>query len=468
MRTWTRVSAGLFGAALALATVSGAAAQTKMPSTLRYGSGLMDVPVASVLPHLAVVGTFSGFWTSNDTDFVTDDNGVPIAVEPFESGFNSDLSLAVGLFDRLEVGGTFQAFEDEANGGNLVGAFGRLSIVRPQDYGLGLAVGARYVPGPDYGDGIDRAPGRLGRADRRLRTTLGGEDIDTDFSFYAVADAELPGIDSEHLPRHDFTVTGGWGSGMFRDGDRLPWYGATDSNGWFGGVALHVELAEASLLTVMGEWNGFDLNVGAQVDVKGVRVGAHVLGVNYGIDQSIYRSTKFGLLGSVAFCVEQGGLCRPSLKDRVKPDTIQLPAPPPDTVVVTRVEAPPLPTGAPAQICLATGQPVEVLVTSRGDTLVGPSRVAIESLRPGVVFAGTYAEGRAWYEADEPIAFEKTPYARSGGMVRLNCDGITQVGEYMGVPLFVQRGAEKPYKMLYVPVRPGVWQGYEADLRKTT
>ncbi|SVA84077.1 uncharacterized protein METZ01_LOCUS136931, partial [marine metagenome] len=33
-----------------------------MPSTLRYGSGLIDIPVSSVLPHMAVTGTFSGFF----------------------------------------------------------------------------------------------------------------------------------------------------------------------------------------------------------------------------------------------------------------------------------------------------------------------------------------------------------------------------------------------------------------------
>lgn len=53
---------GLMGVALTLSAVQVVEAQnTNMPNTLRYGTGYLDVPVASVLPHLAISGTFSGF-----------------------------------------------------------------------------------------------------------------------------------------------------------------------------------------------------------------------------------------------------------------------------------------------------------------------------------------------------------------------------------------------------------------------
>src|SRR5262245_43807448 len=64
-RRGAAVRLGLLTAALASAHPL-AAQTTKMPSTLRYGSGYIDVPVASVLPHLAVTGTFSGFRVSVD------------------------------------------------------------------------------------------------------------------------------------------------------------------------------------------------------------------------------------------------------------------------------------------------------------------------------------------------------------------------------------------------------------------
>ncbi|MCH7564307.1 MAG: hypothetical protein IH968_10840 [Gemmatimonadetes bacterium] len=454
-------------AALAFALGAGAlhAQTTRMPSTLRYGSGLLDVPVASVLPHLSLVTNFSGFWTSHDTEILTNDLGVQVGERPFKGAFRSDASITLGLFGRLEIGTSLQAFEDEAEGGDLVGAFGRLLIFRPEDHGIGLAVGGRFLRTPDFGDGVDRAPGRLGGADIRLLDPIAGEEVGTEVTLYAVASAMLRGLDSDALPLHDVTVSAGWGTGMFQGGDRLPWYEFADSEGWFGGVALHIEIGEHRLLNLIGEWNGFDVNVGAQLDLGGLRVGAHVLGVNYSRDLSVYRSTKFGILGSVALCFHELGTCRPELLDRSPRDTLQLPAPPPDTVVVSRTDPPPLGTGRTMELCLASGVAVDVLVMATGDTLVGPDRVPLESLRPGLAFAGTYAGGLAFYEADDPVRLGERTYGKSRGLVRVSCGEVVRIGEYAGVPLFAERGSGRPPTRLYVPVRPGLWHVYEVRSR---
>jgi hypothetical protein len=145
-----------------------------------------------------------------------------------------------------------------------------------------------------------------------------------------------------------------------------------------------------------------------------------------------------------------------------------------DTVRSVRVdtvraaaEVAPLPTGQAATICLATGESVQVLVTAQGDTLVGTTRTSVRTLRQGgVAFAGEYAQGRSWFERDQPVVFEGGSFRRSGGEVRLNCPDLQRIGDYQGVPLFVTRGAPTPYTQLYVPVRPGVWQLYE-NLRGT-
>ncbi len=139
----------------------------------------------------------------------------------------------------------------------------------------------------------------------------------------------------------------------------------------------------------------------------------------------------------------------------------ETPAPPPDTVVVEREVEPELPTGEPANICLATGENVEILITPQGDTLVGPQRVRTQDLGPGVAFQGNYAEGLDWFDTDEAIDFDEHEYVKFGGEVSLDCNDIMQVGEYRGVPLFAEVGAERPYETIYVPVRPGVWQAYE-------
>ena len=448
-----------FGLPVALIVASGVAAQTtKVPSTLRHGSGLIDIPVAGVLADRALTVTYSGFWTSNDTDVTTDASGNITGTEAFPGGWNSDLAVARGLFDLFEFGLNLQSLSDTEEGGTLWGGFGRLSILSPQTQPIGLAVGGRYSSSPDFGDGIAYAPNRLGRADRRLRGQLGSREIDTGFSFYTVAGWDLPGLPSSFLPDHDFSFTVGWGNGLFKEADRLEWYASGDSGGWFAGVAWNLELAESRMLTFMSDYNGFDWNVGTQLDLNGVRLGTHVLGVNHSSNTTVYRSSKFGLIASVALC--GGGLCRPSLRDRPDPDVVVLPAAPPDTVVVTRIQTPPPPAGRPGTLCLSTGDGVEVLLTPAGDTLVGPSRTPLSELRPAMVLAGVYAEGRAWFEADDDVTFEQRTYGKFGAAVRLDCGDIRQVGEHLGVPLFSTGTGGTPPEILYVPVRPGVWQPY--------
>ena len=448
-----------FGLPVALIVASGVAAQTtKVPSTLRHGSGLIDIPVAGVLADRALTVTYSGFWTSNDTDVTTDASGNITGTEAFPGGWNSDVAVARGLFDLFEFGLNLQSLSDTEEGGTLWGGFGRLSILSPQTQPIGLAVGGRYSSSPDFGDGIAYAPNRLGRADRRLRGQLGSREIDTGFSFYTVAGWDLPGLPSSFLPDHDFSFTVGWGNGLFKEADRLEWYASGDSGGWFAGVAWNLELAESRMLTFMSDYNGFDWNVGTQLDLNGVRLGTHVLGVNHSSNTTVYRSSKFGLIASVALC--GGGLCRPSLRDRPDPDVVVLPAAPPDTVVVTRIQTPPPPAGRPGTLCLSTGDGVEVLLTPAGDTLVGPSRTPLSELRPAMVLAGVYAEGRAWFEADDDVTFEQRTYGKFGAAVRLDCGDIRQVGEHLGVPLFSTGTGGTPPEILYVPVRPGVWQPY--------
>ena len=447
----------VYGLVFLLTTTMAASGQsTKVSGTLRHGSGLLDIPVASVLPHRALSGTYSGFWTSNDVEFSTDGEGRITGTEPFEGGWNGDLALALGLFDLLEVGATVQSLEGTERGGALWGAFGRVALLNPQVHGLGLAVGGRYLNSPDYGDGVGYAPTRLGRADPRVRDRVGTSSIDTEFSFYAVAGADLPGWDTGFLPKHDFTLSAGWGNGVFREGDGLDWHEFSDSEGWFAGAAWHLQVGHSKILSLMSEYNGFDWNLGGQLDLDGVVVGAHLLGVNYSEDASVYRSSKLGLKMSVALCGVR--LCKATLRDRPVGEIVVLPPPPPDTVVVRM----PPPTGLPTTMCLATGESVEVLVTKGGATLVGPSRVPLEELRPAVDFAGTYAEGRPWFEAEGSIPFEGRDFHPSTGRVRLSCEAIRQVADHMGVPLFVMRNVREPWQTVYVPVQPDVWQAYEA------
>jgi len=151
---------------------------------------------------------------------------------------------------------------------------------------------------------------------------------------------------------------------------------------------------------------------------------------------------------------------------RVQREVIQLPAPAPDTVVIREAVPATLPEGTPQTICLATGENITIYLTAQGDTLVGPRRVSVQELGPGVAFAGDYAQGLDWFVNDQPVNFGDRQYRKAGSEVGLNCDQIREVGTFGGVPLFADANAQAPYTRLYVPVRPGVWQAYETDLAR--
>ena len=103
---------------VALTVASSLPAQTtKVPSTLRHGSGLMDIPVAGVLANRALSVTYSGFWTSNDSDITTDASGNATGTEVFAGGWNGDLAMALGLFDLFEFGANIQSLSDAPEGG---------------------------------------------------------------------------------------------------------------------------------------------------------------------------------------------------------------------------------------------------------------------------------------------------------------------------------------------------------------
>jgi len=469
MTTGPLRAAGLGRAALAalLAIQPAGAQQTpSMPSTLRYGSGLLDVPVSSVLPHLTITGTYSGFFVGIDRSIEVDAAGAPTGFEGGVHDFFSDASLAVGLLDRFETGLTLQSFGGDSDGGDVWGLFGRVRLWEPIDQGIGLAAGGRYLTSPDFGGSRDYFPARLGFADDRFGKELTGG---TNLSLYGVATAYLRGFDGGPLPQNDMTFTLGYGGGMFREGGRLDFYGPGHANGWFYGASMHLDMGEASLLSLMAEHNGFDVNVGAQFDWEGLRVGAHYLASNHGAPTggyaSEYQAPKLGLLASVAICPTQRGLrCRPHLMRRTEPDTIFIPAPPPDTVIVSLGFAPPPSQGDPMTLCLSTGRNAQVLVTAQGDTLVGPSAVPISSLRPIVDFVGSYAGEMFWFVNGDRIVFEGATFGKSSDVFPIDCDQILRVGVYQGVPVFADRAAERPLVVLFIPVRPGLWQRYERGL----
>ena len=219
----------------------------------------------------------------------------------------------------------------------------------------------------------------------------------------------------------------------------------------------------------MAEHNGFDVNLGLQFDWDGIRVGAHWLASNHsepaGGYFSEYQAPKLGFLASLRICPTRPGLrCRPQNMRRTVPDTVIIPAPPPDTVIVSTGIAAPEPVGDPTTLCLSTGRNVDVYLTTAGDTLVGPGSASLESLRPAMDFAGVYAAGAFWFENSDPILFEEASYGRAPDTFPIDCEQILRVGVYEGIPVFADRSARRPLVVIFVPARPGSWARYERGL----
>lgn len=313
----TRIRHGLLAGLAPLLPVLPATAQDlRMPSTLRYGSGLLDVPVASVLPHMAIMGTYSGFRVSVSQTILLNRKGEMTGTGEAYEKWVSDGSFAIGLFDRVELGATIQHVDATEDGGNMLGGFARVSLLPSSIEHLDLAMGARYVSSPTYGDDYldDLQPGRLGYPDYRLHNEVHDlEEVRTNVSPYVVASARALRSD-----RFDLTLTGGWGAGLFSAGDDRDFYAEVDAGGILAGAALHLDLGGGRLLNVMAEFNGFDANAGVQLDLGGLRVGGFALSLTSDT-YSTYRSRKFGVLASVAFCVVEGTLCDGKAKPPPQP-----------------------------------------------------------------------------------------------------------------------------------------------------
>jgi hypothetical protein len=148
------------------------------------------------------------------------------------------------------------------------------------------------------------------------------------------------------------------------------------------------------------------------------------------------------------------GLTGCSLLQKPKP-IIQI-----DTVVVTKEVPPPLPTGDSVEICLSTGMPASVVVTSSGDTLIGPERIKLSLVRPLLSFDGAYASGHGWYERSDTIRFERRVYRKLARPRKRNCDELKRVGDHSGVPVFAEVTAPQPLPGIEIPVAPGIFQTY--------
>jgi hypothetical protein len=292
----------LGAAGLTLTTVCArtAAAQTEFPQTRYWGTGLIDIPVASVSPlsgDFAIQYAGTGYQTS------------PL-VPLYHQGLNSQGNFTLALFGRAEIGVTAFSGDPEQ------GFSGQVLLLRDRDFAStsvlrylpNVALGIRNVGPYSHIDrfnlGYGESANPNGGSAPVIRVDSIHSSFDTKNSVYGVATKGflLSDIKSS-WPEVGVDLTVGYGDGLFSNHGNLPTrvYASNATGGLFYGVDATIRPTPNTLITVMGENNAWDFNLGAQVDYRGLRAGVAVTELGAGSQKinpadaatAIYHYTKF-------------------------------------------------------------------------------------------------------------------------------------------------------------------------------
>jgi hypothetical protein len=290
----------LVGGLLSVAQVAAAQTNTEFPQTRFWGTGLIDIPTASVSPlsgDFTVQYAGTGYQTSPQ---------VPL----YHTGLNSQGNLTVGLFGRVEVGVTAFSGDPEQ------GFSGQVLLLRQQDFSASsplrflpnVAFGVRNVGPYSHIDRFDLGYGESvnpnGGSAPVIRVDSLHQSFNTGNTVYGVITKGIMLSDlKSSLPEIGIDGTIGYGDGLFSNHGNLPvrLYAANATGGLFYGIDATMRPTPNTLVTIMGENNAWDFNVGAQVDYRGLRAGVAVTELGAGsqhIDPAeaataIYHYTKF-------------------------------------------------------------------------------------------------------------------------------------------------------------------------------
>ncbi len=257
-----------------------AAQRATFTPTLYWDSGLIDTPAAWVAP---LGGDLSFHATRVQLDSTA-------RLGPKGSGQSYNFSVSASLWGRAEVGAS--VFTSDLKGGlfakgllwdQMDGAF-RTGLVH---WLPSMAVGMRNV-GNESGLTRWAEPGTAG--------------FNTSPTLYAVATRTFAmGPVSEPGARGatQVTLNLGAGNGLFSDkGSAGAAYAKHATGGFFGGAKVDFATSRFSTLALMAEHNGWDFNVGAVYEVRGLRVAAYLLEADAGSPSATswsYRKAAFSI-----------------------------------------------------------------------------------------------------------------------------------------------------------------------------
>ena len=257
--------------------------------TLYFGTGLVNIPVAWVSPR-----SFDSFFAITGKNLPTYDNGE----QSFASRWNTNVALDVHLFGRLSVGAV--AYDQNPDYG-----FFAQALLWPEQVGSflpSIAVGARNIGGGKHQDRFfiahDIAYSGTGY-DKIIDPRY--QDFSTAPSWYGVVSKQFALTPlTGRLQGSQLGLTVGFGNGVFsEDGGLGEAYNrrGTIAKGLFLGTRFTTHPSLNSSLDFMIENDGFDYNVGAVYDWRGLSIGAYATEVEEGGKNAsgfkVYNYTKF-------------------------------------------------------------------------------------------------------------------------------------------------------------------------------
>ncbi|MGH7717425.1 MAG: hypothetical protein ACREON_01090 [Gemmatimonadaceae bacterium] len=273
------------------------------PATLMFGTGLINIPVAWISPNNADV------WLNTSAKLITGSENADL---PFGQEWNTNASIETHWLNRFSVGASVY------NNNVDWGVFGQVLLLRDNEVSVlpAVAVGVRnlgHYPHEDrflIGHDISCSPGGC------TRQVPGPYDaFDTSPTFYAVATKEFgfSGVEA--------SATVGWGNGLFtEDGDLGELYNSSGqlAEGLFLGARAVARVGDNAAITFLAENDGWDWNVGAVGNWRGITLGVYVTeleegGKDSGPLQGIYNYTKFNValgFSSNIRGISQGNLLR--------------------------------------------------------------------------------------------------------------------------------------------------------------
>jgi hypothetical protein len=234
--------------------------------TLSWDAGLINTPAAYVSP-------LGGDLSLSFSRVGLDSSKGPAALAR-PAGY--DMSLSASAWGRAEVG--ISLFSADLKSGLFA-----KGLLWDQTDGIWRSGLMHWLPSIAVGVRNLGSQKELNRL-----TSTGLTQLNTAPTLYGVATrtfvlvAPAEGI----RPRAQLAVSAGYGNGLFKDdGGLKKLYANSATGGVFGGAALQVAAGRFSTISLMAEHDAWDVNLGAQIEVRGLRASLYLLELGAGQGQ---------------------------------------------------------------------------------------------------------------------------------------------------------------------------------------